>query len=400
MKRCILRKYLGFVGILLALLTCSAPAAQAQDYNKLATDLAARIHAAKHNRVTVIDFLDLDKKSSKLGKFLTLQLQTALSDPKHKLVVVDQSQLPQLFEQMEKLNEGLIDPATGRQLGKVAGTEVLVVGTVMVSSASVRLDVKTIDLQTANLIVGGTETVSTLDKPLLRRLAKEASGEDQANDLAGENRGGRLGSATQAVAKAPAGRLPHTPSRVRNDQGVVFELNGCSLNGDALICVLTVTSEARDRKLHISSDTRAWNEAGDEYQPHDVVIANSSEAYGNSKQILKNVPTYMSLTFPQFGDDSSMVERLRIYWSDGNGYRLLDFEKIAVDPDIPSTRASARSVGGQGDAGAPKGRSGFLKRIGKTVLDKVESAATDILDKQVNKVTGADDEEKPKPPQQ
>ena len=67
MKRCILLKNLGIVGILLVLLIGGVPAAQAQDYNKLGTDLAARIHGAKHNRVTVVDFLDLDKTPASLA---------------------------------------------------------------------------------------------------------------------------------------------------------------------------------------------------------------------------------------------------------------------------------------------------------------------------------------------
>jgi hypothetical protein len=395
----ILRKHLGIVGILLALMTCSVPVAQAQDYNKLSTDLAARIHAAKHSRVTVVDFLDLDKKASKLGKFLTLQLQTALSEPKHALVIVDQSQLPQLFDQMEKLNEGLIDPATGRQLGKVAGTEVLVVGTVMVSSASVRLDVKAIDLQTANWVAGGSETVSILDKPLLRRLAKEASGEETAADLAGDDR--RTGSGTQ-VAKSPAGNSPQTPSRVRRDQGVIFELDGCSRSGDTLTCGLMVTSEGRDRNLHISFNSRTWNEAGDEYGPGDVTIANSSGTYGcPAKVILKNVPTHVSLAFPQFGGDASRVERLRLVWTDQeycNGVRALDFEKIEVSADTSFSRASSRSGGSQGTPGG-KRKGSILERLGGAVMDKLESTATGLLDRQVDKITG-DDEKQEKPPQQ
>src|SRR5829696_2922943 len=131
--------------ILLLLLLCGARA-HGQDLSKLAIDLAAKIHAKNHERVTVVDFLDLDKKPNKLAKFLAHQLQSALNEPELNLVVVDQGHIAELFDQMEKLSEGLIDPTTARELGKVAGTEVVIYGTVMVSSLSVRLDVSAIDL--------------------------------------------------------------------------------------------------------------------------------------------------------------------------------------------------------------------------------------------------------------
>jgi TolB-like protein len=176
MKHKLLQKGLGIFGILLTLLMFGASSAQAQDLSKLATELATRIRAMKHDRVTVLDFVDLDKKTNKLGKLLTQKLQLALAEPSHELAVVDQSQLPQLFDQMEKLNEGLLDPATGKQLGKITGVEVVIVGTVMVSSMSVKLDVKAIDLQTAKLITGESSSISRMGFNMVDKLAQEVEG--------------------------------------------------------------------------------------------------------------------------------------------------------------------------------------------------------------------------------
>lgn len=395
MKKKLFQKSLGIFWVLLTLLIFGAPPAKAQDLNKLATDLAARIRAMKHDRVTVADFVDLDKKPNKLGKFLTQKLQSALAEPIHGLSVVDQSQLPQLFDQMELLNEGLLDPATGKQLGKVTGVEVVIVGTVMVSSMSVKLDVKAIDLQTAKLITGASDTVSRIGAGPVDKLAKEAEGEEQYSSDS-EDTGGRASRVQKSADK------PKAPTRSRSDQGIIFELDGCSLSGDELICALTVTSEARDRDFHISDSSRAWNEVGDEFGPGDVVIANSSHHRYNSKKILKNVPTRMSVAFPKFGDNSSMVERLHLVWSQGDyRYRPIDFEKIVIDSDTSSTRSAARAGGGRGDASGGKGKSGggILRRLGERALEKLESAATEVLDEQVGKLTGNDDEEDKKPPQ-
>ena len=390
-------KGLGVFWILLSLLVCVAPPVQAQDLNKLATDLAARIRAAKHDRITVLDFMDLDKKPNKLGKFLAQKLQSALAEPERGLEVVDQSQLPQLFEQVKLLDEGLLDPATRRELGKITSTEVVIIGTVMVSSLSVKLDVKGIDLQTAKQVAGGSASLTRIG--VVERLASASTEDESEEASAGEDTDRRESSPRKT-------EISKGPSRSRHDQGVLFELDGCSSSGDSLTCSVTVTSEGRDRWLAIGFESRAWNGLGDEFEPNDVVISNSSfRPDCAAKQILKNVPTNLSLTFPQFGD-ASTVERLRLFWKEDDAcwshLRPVDFEKIALsgDTDFSSPRnGNAYSDRGQGNSGKSKGKGGLLGRLSNIVLDKLESTATEIIDKKAKKLVGDDKEEEKKPPQ-
>ncbi len=369
-------------------LFCAVPPAKAQDFKKLAAEVAAKIHTVKHERVTVVDFVDLDRKPNKLGKFLANQLQSDLAEPELKLVVVDQSQLPQLLEQMEKMDEGLLDQATGQKLGKLLGTEVLIVGTVIPSSAWVRLDIKAIDLQTAKVISGGTSKVMRLASALVDKLASEASGEEPPSRAANE---GTSGSQPTAASKASL----RQPARSRVDQGVTFDLDGCSLNGEALSCDVTVTSENRDRWISVGFESRAWNGAGDEHGPEEVTIANSSSQQGcAAKQILKNVPTHLSLTFPHFGDDAAMAERLRLAWAESNRcccyqWRTVDFERV----ELTAGNGSRSARNGSGAAGGARSntRSGSL-------LQRFQEKALEILDKTIDnktkKLTG-DDGKKP-----
>lgn len=402
MKRGTFRRNLEVVWIVLVLMAWGTAPSQAyqQDLKKLATDLAARVHKMGHTRITVVDFLDLDKKPNKLGKFLTQQLQVELTEPVHQLVVVDQSQMPQLLEQIEKLTEGLIDTATGQKLGKIAGTEVLVVGTVMPSSMTIRLDIKAIDLQTAKVITGGSAGLARLG--LIQRLANESLDGETATASEGGN---------VSVSQNSADKSPRTPARVRRDQGVLFELDGCSLSGDAMTCSVTVTSD-RDRWFSISFGSRAWNESGGEFGASEGVIANSrassSENSCTIKQILKNVPTQTSLTFAQYGNDESMVERLRLFWNDQDAcwrgqHRPVDFEKIVLsdDVDFASSHTSGSSGRGRGSAeGKGKGRGGLLNRLTGKALEVLEGAATDIIEKKTRGLVGGDegDEDNENPP--
>lgn len=318
--------------LLLPLIGYGTAPASAQDLKKLATDVAARVHAMKHSRVTVMDFVDLESKPSKLGKFLAQRFQATLAEPEYKLVVVDQDHIAELFDQMEKLSEGLLDPTTSQELGKVAGTEVLILGTVMPSSLSVRLDIKAIDLQTAKLVTGGSATVMRLG--LVDQLAKQSSKQEvDASEEAEEEQEPSKRSTVTAKSSRPV--------RSRTDQGVAFELEGCSLSGDALNCAVSITSN-RDFLLTIGFESRAWNQEGEEYNPGDIAIANSrSQSDCTVKQILKNLPTRTVLTFPKFFD-ATRVERLRVGWAEDNpychnNYRWVEFEKIAISEDDSSS---------------------------------------------------------------
>ncbi|HYG64588.1 MAG TPA: hypothetical protein VEL74_18555, partial [Thermoanaerobaculia bacterium] len=265
MEKKTFRKRLGIVWALFVVLAVGAPSspAHAQDLKKLATDLAMQIHALDHNRVTVVDFLDLDGKPNKLGKLLAQDLQEALADPKLKLQVVDQGHLPELFEQIKKADEGLLDPATSKALGKIAGTEVMVVGTVMPSSVTIKLQVKAIDLETAKLIKAQSASLARVG--LRGALATESEGGGAADEAESAKE--------EVVAKAAKPKV-QAPARVLQDQGVIFELDACSLSGNALTCELTVTSERRDRRITVTHRSRAWSDSGDEYGPNEITIAN------------------------------------------------------------------------------------------------------------------------------
>jgi hypothetical protein len=395
MRRDTVRKNLGTVWIVLMLLACGASPSRAyqQDLKKMASDLATRMHAMKHSRVTVVDFVDLDGKPTKLGKFLAQQLQLGLAEPELQLTVVDQSQLSQLLDQVELLNEGLLDPTTGRKIGQMTGAEVIVLGTIMPASVTVRLDIKAIDLQTAKVITGGTASVPRTG--VVSKLANESQGEEEETTSV---------AAAHPVAQSAKAKAP---ARIRRDQGMVFELDGCSTSADELTCAVTVTSEDRDRWFSVEFGSRAWNHTGDEYSPSEVTIANSnSSQYCATKQVLKEVPTPLSLTFPNYGDDAGSVERLRIYWTDqqncwGDG-RPVNFEKIALSEDADFTVPQKTAHTGKAMKGVAQektqGKGGFLQKLGNHVLGVVESAAEKVIDKKTKQIVGEDEEEEGEDP--
>lgn len=373
--------------VFLLLFLGSGARAHAQDLTKLATDLAVKIHAKNLERVTVVDFLDLDQKSNKLTKFMTLQLESALTEPERNLVVVDQGHIAQLFDQMDKLSQGLIDPTTARQLGKIAGTDVVIYGTVMVSSLSVRLDVSAIDLQSAKVIASGTASPKRFG--MVDKLAREADPEERESE-------------TEEAPTVRTASVKSTPARVRRDQGILFELNGCSLDGDSVTCALTVTSEGRDRVMVVSPASRIWNEDGEEFPSANITLANSEADSGQclTKEILRDVPTNLTLTFPRFGSNEGIVERLQLSWTENRycyGPRPVEYDKITLADggDVRTTRKSSSGASAAANAVGGKKGGGLLGRLTDKILDTAATTAEKFIDKKAKQLSGEDDEDPP-----
>jgi hypothetical protein len=141
------------------------------------------------------------------------------------------------------------------------------------------------------------------------------------------------------------------------------------------------------------------------------MIANSKVQRGYYrcivKQLLEDVPTPLTLTFSDFGDESSFVERLRVLWKeDDNCYdplRSMEFEKIAMsNDDFSSPRTAARLGAGNSNAAGGQGNGGgsFFKRMTGSVLGIIESTAEKVIEKKTKEVLGDDEEEKDKKPPQ
>lgn len=311
--------------MIVACLAGAPASAQEQEMKELAGDLGARIQAAGRTRVTVLDFVDLDNKPTKLGKFLAQQLAVAFAEGGGTLEVVDQSQLPQLFDQIAKLSEGLIDQTTKQELGKVTSTEVVVVATVIPSSITVRIDVKAIDLRTAKVLTAKSTKVARLGG-IVERLATESEGGSTGSPPAQPSN----------AAKAEAAEKARASVTTRSDLGLLFELDDCAFESGTLACTLTVTNETRNRWIEVGLRSRVWDESGAEYPAGMVAIANSTSERGClQKEILKGVPTRLSLSFPNYSEESAVVQQLRIFWGTIRG--------IAVRAE-PSTSSGFHSA--------------------------------------------------------
>ncbi|MFN8349483.1 MAG: FlgO family outer membrane protein [Spirosomataceae bacterium] len=127
---------------------------------KMATQLSERIRTAGKSRIAVTDFTDLQGNVTELGKYLAENFQGALVN--QQLRVVNRQRLSQLLTENKLTAQGLLDPTNSLKIGKAAGMEVIIVGTVA------PIDERTIAINVLALDVQGAEAIASAKTALVR----------------------------------------------------------------------------------------------------------------------------------------------------------------------------------------------------------------------------------------
>ncbi|MGQ0815939.1 MAG: CsgG/HfaB family protein, partial [Gemmatimonadota bacterium] len=104
--------------------------AQATEINRVAPTLAKAIAASGAKTVAVADFTDLQGRVTELGRHLAEELSVALVNTEMGLRVVDRGHIRALLDEHKLAAQGIIDPSTAAELGRIAGVEILLTGSI------------------------------------------------------------------------------------------------------------------------------------------------------------------------------------------------------------------------------------------------------------------------------
>ena len=146
--------------LVVALTAMAAATVEAQDSRPVSSAIAARLEASGRKAVAVADFTDLQGNVNELGRYLAEELSVALVNDAKSFSVIDRTHLKSLLREHKLASTGLIDPQTARQLGKIAGVDTLVTGTLTAFGDSVKLTVKALDTETARILGAATSEIA------------------------------------------------------------------------------------------------------------------------------------------------------------------------------------------------------------------------------------------------
>lgn len=123
-----------------------------REISELSAAMAENVAKAGKKTIAVVDFTDLQGNVTELGRFLAEEFYVAIAGASKGFEVVDRTHLMSILVEHKLSTTGLIDPQTARKLGKIAGVEALVTGTITPFGDSVRLTIKILDTESAKVI--------------------------------------------------------------------------------------------------------------------------------------------------------------------------------------------------------------------------------------------------------
>lgn len=264
------------------LLVASETTAYEQEVNRISASIAERISTAGKTRVAVVDFTDLQGNVTELGRFLAEEFSVSLAEAGKSFEVVDRTHLKSILEEHKLATTGLIDPATARQLGKLAGVEALVTGTLTEFGDSVRVAVKVLDTETAGVINASRGNVAKT-QAIQELLGIAVTGSDQKSSQ---------------PAPKPASRTSVQQSK--EVKGFRFDLKRCKGTEQQIVCEFLITQIGQDEHLFLYArgtdpPTRAFDFSGNEYQAQTVsVVGERNERYVGYR-FVSGVPTKAGL---------------------------------------------------------------------------------------------------------
>lgn len=279
------------------------------DLKQVATSLAHDIASADKRSVTVADFTDLQGNVTELGRFLAEELSANLIMNGKTYSVVERLQLKAILHEHQLNVTGLIDPATARKLGQIAGVDALVTGTITPFSDSVRLTAKVLDLSTARAL-----GVSAIDLPRTKAI-DDLLGRNI--DVPGTNETGSKSAANSATSPA---RLP---SVEQND--LLFVIKACAAKGEHVICSGSVTNKnnkIRNFAVGIRQGrTAIIDNNGNSYDSDRAAIGQMDGV--NQTQLMPDLPTNFYIEFPRADSSATQVNLVLSYVEYINEYRVL-----------------------------------------------------------------------------
>jgi TolB-like protein len=291
------------LGIVLALLSGAAHAQKilSEGVKDLATQIA-----------TVLPFRELDGNSTVLSTYISEELVTNLFII-GGLDIVERSMLDKLLGEIRLGETGVIDQETATKVGKIAGVDAIVTGTITDLQSYVALNCRLIDARTGR-IFGAAQAKIVKDDDVRKIMGSPLPA--SSSGMQGQPSG---------PAKGSLGK--QDPAKVGQQQqanGFLFELKKCTLSGSSVECDLLITNNKDDRDLVIYSETngalsRLIDPNGNEYLAANDVLLGSSRSSRPQSTLASGIPTRAKIAFENIAPDIEVARLVEIIcWSESH----------------------------------------------------------------------------------
>jgi TolB-like protein len=288
----------------------------------LANQIATNVSKEKKQKVAILPFRELDGKPTILGTYISEELVTDLFMI-GGLDIIERTMLDRLIGELKLGQTGVIDPDTAKRVGKVAGVDAIVTGSITDLQSYVALNCRLIDAQTGH-VFGAAQT----------KIVKD----DEVRKIMGTALPGSEGESSQAAAPRPAAETgtKTTAKAVLQQQAdsYIFELKRCNLSGKSLVCELLIINKREDRSIRFSpQNSRLIDEEGGGYDARTLTLGISpSSQFGASTETIlaTDIPVKARLTFEGIPPDTRRATLLEIKTGWGGEGVTIQFRNVPL----------------------------------------------------------------------
>jgi len=329
----------GKVAFLIALFLISAPLllAQESDIRDVAESLAKTLAATGlHPSVAVVDFTDLQANVTPLGQYVAAELEDALVNAPSKVDVIDRSRLQLLIKEHKLASNGLIDPSTARELGKIAGVGVLITGTITPFGDTVRLSVKALDSESARVEAAISKNIPKT--PTIIELLNQGPSETVVSK-----------QQTPTTPKPNSSVVTPDKSstaadRVFESHNMRFEMNSCERSYTTVSCMITITNLGEDGDIGFQTcnqyPARIQDDAGREFRAIAIIIGRNNlgkvctwRSPSNPYTLVNETHTRTTVQFEGVPQDTSSLSLFELWiqaGKEGSEQVRIAFHKIPL----------------------------------------------------------------------
>lgn len=187
-----MKRLLAIVAVLLAAAPALAQKMMTDGIKDLATQIAGSVAKEQKKKIAVLPFKELDGQTTVLGTYLAEELVTNLFNVGN-VDIVERAMLDKLLGEQKLEQTGAIDPATAQKVGKIAGVDAIVTGSVTDFQSFIAVNCRVIDT-TSGRIFAAAQVKIVKDDDVKKALSMTVGGK----------------------APAPASAPPATPAKPKS----------------------------------------------------------------------------------------------------------------------------------------------------------------------------------------
>lgn len=273
----------------------------------LATQVATNIAKERKQKIAVLPFRELDGQPTVLGTYISEEMVTHLFSI-GGIEIVERSMLDKLIGELKLSQTGVIDPDTAKKVGKIAGVDAIVTGSITDLQSYVALNCRLIDAQSGKIfaaaqtkIVKDDDVRKIMGAPIAQLLTKQQTQEQNTNKDS-----------------------PRKTTIVQNAGDFSFELQRCLLKGTRVTCEFKITDSGRDSRLTLCAYikyncySRLIDRNGDEFMASQASFGGYPPQPRVESGLVTDVPVRSQLIFDGIPADTSVAKLIEFDTSVGD----------------------------------------------------------------------------------